>query len=141
MAIDSNNIAKVIVKNRDNKILILTRSDNGKKDLPGGHAHINESFMMAAIRETYEETNMVLLSCKEILSYSKKRIFISEEFNLPKGKIELDKNENSAFEWASLEDIYKIPQENATDSLVGAKAFLMDEERNSRFYTSPLWDK
>jgi len=141
MAIDSNNIAKVIIKNKEDKILVLTRADNGKRDLPGGHAHINESFMMAAIRETFEETQVVLTSCKEILSYAKKRIFISESFNLPKKEIILDKEENVSFEWIPASELYEIPQTNATDSLIAAKAFLMDEERKASIYTSPLWDK
>ena len=141
MAIDSNNIAKVIVKNKEKNILILTRSDNGKKDLPGGHAHINESFMMAAIRETYEETKMILTSCKEILSYANKRIFISESYELPSKEIVLDTEENISFEWVSVSEIYNIHQSNATDSLVAAKAFLMDEQRKASIYTSPLWDK
>lgn len=141
MAIDSNNIAKVIIKNKEDKILILTRADNGKRDLPGGHAHINESFMMAAIRETFEETQMVLTSCKEIISYSNKRIFISESFKLPNKEIILDEEENVSFKWMPISELYEIPQNNSTDSLVAAKAFLMDEERKASVYTSPLWDK
>ena len=52
---DSNNVAKVLIY-KDGKYLVFTRADNKKNDLPGGHVHVNEEFMMGAIREVYEES-------------------------------------------------------------------------------------
>ena len=130
MSIDSNNVAKVIIK-KDNLILVLTRSDNGKYDLPGGHLHIGESPVMGAIREVYEETKLVLLNIEEILKYKRKTLFESTSYSSlgNKEEVDLDTNENSDYEWMSAENFLKIEDENATDVVTAYKAYIRDDEK------------
>jgi 8-oxo-dGTP diphosphatase len=54
---------RVLLTDRDGKILILKRSTDsktnpGKWELPGGKVDQGESFDHALIREVYEETNL-----------------------------------------------------------------------------------
>tara|TARA_Y100000034_G_C6725293_1_gene321014 strand:- start:226 stop:639 length:414 start_codon:yes stop_codon:yes gene_type:complete len=135
MKIDSKNVAKVIIKNNQGQILTLIRSDNGKLDIPGGHLFVNESPIMGAIRETFEETKLVLLNINEILNYKRKTIFESNNYaSLGKeSEIELDLKENSDYEWMSVNSFLKIPDENATDVITAYKAYIRDDEK--------FWDK
>ena len=127
---DSKNVAKVLICN-DNKYLILTRTDNGKLDLPGGHVHVDEEYLMGAAREVYEECKIILLSCKEIMSYGKKKLFFSDKFSYlnKSNSIELDLKENKEYNWVTEEDFLKIKISNATDALVAAQSHLMSESR------------
>jgi len=45
---------------RDNQVLLQRRKDNGLWSIPGGSLEPGESLEEAAIRETYEETGLVL---------------------------------------------------------------------------------
>ena len=51
--------------------MVLTRKDNGRFDLPGGHVHVGEEHIMGAIREVYEETKLILLDIKELIKFHK----------------------------------------------------------------------
>ena len=53
---DSKNVAKVVIRNKQGEILVLTRADNGNYDLTGGHMLVGETSIMGAIREVFEET-------------------------------------------------------------------------------------
>ena len=129
MNVDSNNIAKVVILNDKNEILVLNRADNGRFDLPGGHLHVGEDPYVGAIREVYEETKIVLLELNEIAKYKRKMLFISEKYDLPSSKIELDLEENVSFDWMNSKDFLKIDVNNATDVVVAYKAFIMDDEK------------
>ncbi|MDB5159884.1 MAG: putative pyrophosphohydrolase [Candidatus Saccharibacteria bacterium] len=63
---------KVVVINGNNEVLILRRSDKtpraGGWDLPGGAVDENEAPQVAAIRETAEESGIVIPSAKIIVS-------------------------------------------------------------------------
>ncbi len=53
-----------IVKNENGQVLFLRRNNtgymDGKLSLPSGHVEINESFVEAAARETFEESGVVI---------------------------------------------------------------------------------
>ena len=53
------NCAAVMLIEQDEKILVVTRKD-GTFGLPGGKLEGDETFFRAAIRETFEETNVVV---------------------------------------------------------------------------------
>jgi len=130
MTVDSNNVAKIVIKKND-RILVLTRSDNSKMDLPGGHLHVGESPIMGAIREVYEETKIVLLNIEEILKYKRKTLFESTEYASLgiKDEIDLDLKENSKYEWMSIEEFLSIQDDNATDVVTAYKAYIKDDEK------------
>ena len=49
----------VILFNKDNKVLIEIRSDDGFYDFPGGGVDLNETVEEAAKRELFEETGLI----------------------------------------------------------------------------------
>ena len=60
---DTNNSAKIIIIDSENRVLFLKRSKSVEKfknnwDLPGGHIQQNESPKKGATRELMEETNL-----------------------------------------------------------------------------------
>ncbi len=63
---------KVVVINSNNEVLLLRRSDKTPRasgwDLPGGAVDEKEAPEVAAIRETVEETGIVISSAKIIFS-------------------------------------------------------------------------
>mgnify|MGYP001402505631 CR=1 FL=1 len=62
---DSDAVAKVVIVDNKNRVLLLTRSGYHKKhagelDLPGGHLKVNESLPEGLQREVEEETGLKL---------------------------------------------------------------------------------
>ena len=60
---DSDVVAKIVIIDSENRVLMLTRSDYHKKyagelDLPGGHLKENEPLNKGLKREVKEETNL-----------------------------------------------------------------------------------
>ena len=127
MPVDSNGVSKVVLKNEESKILVLTRSDNSMFDLPGGHIHVGEPHMMGAIREVYEETKLVLLELKEIMKYRTKILFLSENFD---GLMELDTSENSDYKWMTEDEFLSIEQNNSTDVITAYQAYIRNTRRH-----------
>jgi len=65
---DSRKVAKVIIINREDHILMLKRSDYvdkfaGEWDLPGGHIQVGEDFEVGMKREVKEETGLDVGEC------------------------------------------------------------------------------
>ena len=65
---DSDKVAKVIIINDDNRVLMLKRSDYmdkfaGEWDLPGGHIQVGEKFETGMKREVKEETGLTIGDC------------------------------------------------------------------------------
>ena len=65
---DSKKVAKVIIINADDHILMLKRSDYvdkfaGEWDLPGGHIQVGEDFEVGMKREVKEETGLDVGDC------------------------------------------------------------------------------
>lgn len=123
MSVDSKNVSKVIIM-KGSKTLVLTRADNGRFDLPGGHCHVGEDFPMGAIREVYEETKLVCLHLEEVAATSRKRVFLCKSFE---GSIDLDKEENSEYQWMNKEDIFDLKTYDCTDVLITAKAYFLED--------------
>jgi 8-oxo-dGTP pyrophosphatase MutT (NUDIX family) len=60
---DTSQVAKVVIIDNENRVLLLKRSDYHKKhagelDLPGGHLKKNESILKGLAREVKEETGL-----------------------------------------------------------------------------------
>ena len=69
---DTNEVAKIVLVDNDNRVLMLKRGKTSKHagewDLPGGHIRENESLNAGLEREVLEETQ---LSVKKHLFYKK----------------------------------------------------------------------
>lgn len=68
---DSRQVAKVVIIDDSNRVLMLKRSDYmdkyaGEWDLPGGHIKVGEDFLDGMKREVKEETNLDVKDLKFI---------------------------------------------------------------------------
>ncbi len=66
---DIDTVAKVVLIDENNRVLLLKRSNYMKKfagewDLPGGHLRENESLLDGLAREVKEETGLTIKSAK-----------------------------------------------------------------------------
>lgn len=80
MAAAIRTVAKVVVVNREGKVLLLRRSKNEVRrplewDIPGGHAGEGEFAEEAAVRETREETGVELPARGLRLAYAVSHTF------------------------------------------------------------------
>ena len=122
----SNIIAHALIKNTNDKILILKRTliergeenfEGGKWDIPGGTVNALEFPSSAAVREAKEETNLDIIVEKIIyeksnLDINKNQVFttliylcrIKDETK----DIRLDLEEHDAYRWVSKEEISEM---------------------------------
>lgn len=68
---DSRQVAKVVIIDDHNRVLMLKRSNYmdkyaGEWDLPGGHIRVGEDFLVGMKREVKEETNLDVQDLKFI---------------------------------------------------------------------------
>ncbi len=81
--IDSKDVCKIILLNKNNKILFLKRSEHldnhpGEWDLPGGHSQVGEDFLSACKRECEEETSIIPKRVKKLFSDGHHHIFLGD---------------------------------------------------------------
>lgn len=91
---DSDTIAKVVIIDNKNRVLMLKRSRHLEKypnkwDFPGGHLHVNESLLAGLKREVKEETSLeiedpVFIAKKDrtyffMANYNSQKIILSKE--------------------------------------------------------------
>ena len=105
---DLRKVAKVILINKDDKVLILRRtrkiiSDEApwEWDLPGGHAEEEESLENTLDREVWEETSLDLGKATKIYTDASTTFFVSYEWE---GSIMLSK-EHEDYAWIEPKDI------------------------------------
>ena len=103
---DSKNVAKVVIYDEKNRVLLLKRSNYHKKhagewDLPGGHTHVGEGLKDGLTREVREETN---LKIKKPSFCKKKDNLHFFHAKLPSGKIKLS-SEHTEFKFFKKKDL------------------------------------
>ena len=109
-------IAKVLMINKQEQGLVLTRSDSddsraGQADFPGGNVDSGETWDQAAVREVLEETNLttrledlVLIRVHTSMKGDENLIrafYVTRSFT---GDIKLS-HEHSELEWVDLKEI------------------------------------
>ena len=95
---------KVLLMNDEGKVFIVRMTNFGDMwDVPGGHAHIDEGFKQAAVREMKEETNIDVYELTKLgeydtmMHYADKHIFfLCRKWS---GDVQLQMNEVDKFEW------------------------------------------
>jgi len=105
---------RVLLTDKDGKILILKRSTDsktnpGKWELPGGKVDQGESFDHALIREVYEETNLKI-SLEHVVGASEQNLHIIRAVHIiMSGKIvegELNlSSEHEGYAWVLIETL------------------------------------
>tara|TARA_R100000152_G_C6724419_1_gene149892 strand:+ start:244 stop:681 length:438 start_codon:yes stop_codon:yes gene_type:complete len=101
---DVDGVAKVIIFNEEDKILILKRAAHmnwmpGKWDLPGGHLKKEETAKQAIKREVKEETGLTIKKIIELGNINQITIFKANAGNKNK-ELSLD-DENADYKWIS----------------------------------------
>ena len=114
---DSKKVAKVIIINLDEQVLMLKRSSYvdkfaGEWDLPGGHIQLGEEFEVGMRREVKEETGLDVGECTFIekidnlsfyyCDYNDKPIKLSHEHTKFRFFAKKDLNPNNKFEKVAL---------------------------------------
>lgn len=117
VANDSRKVAKVIIIDDNNHVLMLKRSDYidkfaGEWDLPGGHIQVGEEFDTGMRREVKEETGLDIGECTFIekidnlnfyyCDYNDKPIKLSHEHTKFRFFPKKDLNPNNKFEKVAL---------------------------------------
>ena len=105
---DVGRVAKVVLIDKNDKVLILKRTQKlvtekvpWKWDLPGGHAETEEKLADTIDREAWEEVSLSLGKVTEIYTEDETTFFVSYEWE---GKIMLS-NEHEEYLWIDPEDI------------------------------------
>lgn len=114
----------IILINKYKKILMACRVDNNKWSLPGGSLEVGESLEDCIIRETFEETGIVVnkesiklssaVSLTEPIEKNGVSIYIvsivykTDKYN--DNNMRLDSREFSKYGWLTLEEIKKLSQ-------------------------------
>ena len=114
---DSKRVAKVVIIDDSNRVLMLKRSDYvnkfaGEWDLPGGHIKVGEDFNSGMHREVKEETDLDIQNAKFIEKidnldfyycfYNDRPIKLSNEHTGFRFFSEKDLNPNKKFEKVAL---------------------------------------
>tara|TARA_R110001599_G_scaffold292984_2_gene496804 strand:- start:203 stop:601 length:399 start_codon:yes stop_codon:yes gene_type:complete len=85
---DINTVAKVVIVDDKNRVLLLKRSNYTKKfsgqwDLPGGHLKSNESLSAGLEREVSEETGLTVSNFKLVEIDTNLHFFVSRYNSQP----------------------------------------------------------
>jgi ADP-ribose pyrophosphatase YjhB (NUDIX family) len=128
---DCNEVAKIMIFDRNDKMLILERGDAGKLwDLPGGHLKGFEcgrgeyGYSAGLEREVAEETGLILPFDKKIGSFGFQwkgesqniHIYISKmSESMPKVNLHLQKlQENDSYEWVDYKELEQFLKHSTT---------------------------
>jgi len=115
---------KVLLKNTSGKYLLQRRSPKKYPeaqigwDIVGGRIIPGISLLKNLKREVQEETGLVLtkvekiLAAQDILRVEGKHIVRITYLGTAKGKIKLDKEENSEYKWLSLKELKSLPKKD-----------------------------
>ena len=102
---DSSRVSKVILFNGDKILFLVSKNEPyvNELDLPGGHIHYGEDPVEGLIRETREETGLILKNANELVQNKNITFYWG---NLPSGQITLS-DEHSDYHISSYDEIMK----------------------------------
>ena len=102
---DTDHVSKVVILSKTNRFLILRVSMNdkylGQWDLPGGHLIVGENPEDGLIRETYEETGLIIKNPTKMYVEGKVTFYFTK---MPVGTIKLSE-EHDKYKFLRLEQI------------------------------------
>ncbi len=102
---DTDQVSKVVILSKTNRFLVLRVSMNekylGQWDLPGGHLIVGEDPEDGLVRETYEETGLIIKSPTKMYAEDKVTFYYAK---MPIGTIKLS-DEHDKYRFLRLEQI------------------------------------
>ena len=102
---DTDYVSKVVILSRTNRFLVLrvsmTEKYLGQGDLPGGHLIVGEDPEDGLIRETYEETGLIIKSPTKMYVEDKVTFYFTK---MPIGTVRLSE-EHDKYKFLKLEQI------------------------------------
>ena len=114
--------ARAIIQDRDDRILLVRRSDTGEWVMPAGSIELEESILDCVKREVAEETGLSVLSAYPIAIYSEPRFSFVTAFGNPyqmftvvfvidkwSGEVRLKTNETTNAQFFAFDDLPDIP--------------------------------
>ncbi len=112
-------VAKIIIRDNNSKILVLTRSSThpifaNHLDFPGGEVELNENNKLAIVREAKEETGLILSLTKIKVLFNKKinddLFYILYSYSLNESDPRLIMSwEHSSYLWINQGQLLKEP--------------------------------
>ena len=105
---DTDQVGLVVVLDSKERALILKRSDevdyaSGRWSVPGGHIQEDETYEEGAIRETKEETQLIVSNLDHIKSKGNLHYYVAHGFE---GELKIN-FEHTDSAWVSHEDLDK----------------------------------
>lgn len=124
--------AGVLIFNNEGKVLLQQRTDNLKWGLPGGSMELGETFEQTAIREAFEEVNLMVADLELFNVYSGEDLHYTypnghEVYivtcvyickNTYMGEIKMDIEETKDAKFFSLDELPSIEEINPPDRVV-----------------------
>jgi ADP-ribose pyrophosphatase YjhB (NUDIX family) len=111
---------KALLKNKENKYLLIRRSlekypdIKGRWDIVGGRINPGSKLIDNLRREIKEETNLdlvgevKLIAAQDIIPKPEKHIVRLTYIGQVEGEIKLDKSENDMHQWLTIDELKKI---------------------------------
>lgn len=108
---------KVLIKNEENRYLLLRRSIEkypdviGRWDIPGGRIEAGVPLIDNLVREVKEETGLdlnrevTLIGAQDILAKPRRHVVRLTYQGKASGEIELDKSENDEYGWFTFSEL------------------------------------
>ena len=123
---DVNKVSKVIIYQKNGKILLLKRADGENDwDLPGGHLQTGENHEDGARRETKEETNLDISGLEHVHDHQHLKFYTCAA---PAGGVQLHPEEHIDFKWVNPRDIESYSMRDSQKKAILATIDVVKED-------------
>ena len=123
---DTDKVAKVVVLDKDNQILLLKRTESPHDwDLPGGHLKKGEGAEDGAERETKEETNLNISGLKHLKTEENVKFYKTET---DKTEVTVDPKEHTEYKWVKVSDLKDYKMHSGAKSVIKMAIKVIEED-------------
>ena len=133
----------ILLINNENRVLLACRTDNGQWSLPGGSLEIGETLEECIVRETREETGIIIKECDIHLNSAKsilepiikngREIFVVSVTYWTKKyddiDMQIDSREFTKYSWLSYKEIQTINELITPYSRVAIEEYFKKTDR------------
>ena len=123
---DTDKVAKVVVLDKNNQILLLKRAYAPYDwDLPGGHLKKDEGAEDGAKRETKEETNLNISDLKHLKTKENVKFYKTET---DKSEVTVDPKEHTEYKWVKVSDLKDYKMHSGAKSVIKMAIKVIEED-------------